>query len=183
LQDGHLVEAGSHTALQEQDGVYARLWQKQSGFAVSADGRTGIVHAAYLRHLEIFSSLDFEKLTRLADRFTPVYICTGQDVIKEGERGDRLYLIARGQVEVLVPSQSGHDLRIATLQDGDHFGEMALLSDEVRNASVRTLTDSLFLTLPKAEFLALLDTLPAVCAAVTAAATQRALASPAMVQM
>ncbi|MCB0194479.1 MAG: ATP-binding cassette domain-containing protein, partial [Anaerolineae bacterium] len=177
LQDGRLAEFGTHTALQEQNGVYARLWQKQTGFEVSADGRTGVVHAAYLRHLEIFSSLDFETLTTLANRFTPEYIGEGQLVFKEGEMGDRLYLIARGQVEVLMNSQAQGDLYLATLHDGDHFGEMALLSDEARNASVRTLTDSLFLTLPKSEFLTLLDTLPAVHAAVTTAAAQRAMLS------
>lgn len=180
LQDGRLAEFGTHTALQEQNGVYARLWQKQTGFEVSADGRTGIVHAAYLRHLKIFSSLDFETLTMLANHFTPEYMGEGQLVFKEGEMGDRLYLIARGQVEVLVHGEQGADRRIATLQDGDHFGEMALLSDEARNASVRTLTDSLFLTLPKAQFLDLINTLPTVRTVVTTSAANRATLSSTM---
>lgn len=58
--------------------------------------------------------------------------------------------------------------RIDTMQDGEHFGEMALLSDAPRNATIRTLTSCLFLTLPKAEFLNLVQTLPAVQAAVDA---------------
>jgi len=53
-------------------------------------------------------------------------------------------------------------------QDGDHFGEMALLYDTPRNATIRTLTTCLFLTLPKTAFLALIQGLPAVRTAVDA---------------
>ncbi|MEZ4678420.1 MAG: ATP-binding cassette domain-containing protein [Caldilineaceae bacterium] len=166
LQDGRLVESGSHATLQQQDGVYAQLWQKQSGFAVSADGRNGMVHVAYLRHIDLFRTLNFETLRKLANRFTPEYIGEGQTVIYEGELGDKLYLIARGQVEALVRTEQGDHVRIDTMGDGDHFGEMALISDAPRNATIRTLTDSLLLTLPKAEFLTLLQSLPTVRTAV-----------------
>ena len=81
---------------------------------------------------------------------------------------------------MLAPTTSGSDLCIASLHDGDHFGEMALLSDETRNASVRTLTDSLFLTLPKTEFLDLINTLPAVRTAVTTSAANRGTLSSAV---
>lgn len=166
LQDGRLVESGSHAALQQQGGVYAQLWHKQSGFAVSADGRSGVVHAAYLRHIDLFRTLSFETLTTLAGCFTPIYIGAEQTIIQEGEMGDKLYLIARGQVEVLVRTAQGDTVRLDTMHDGDHFGEMALISDAPRNATIRTLTDSLLLTLPKAEFLALLQSLPSVRTAV-----------------
>jgi ATP-binding cassette subfamily B protein len=168
LQAGCVVEAGAHAALLQQNGIYAELWRKQAGFAVSADGRSGVVHAAYLRHVTLFNALDLETLTTLANRFSPEYIGEGQIVITEGEPGDKLYLIARGQVEVLMRSDQGPAQRIDTMQDGDHFGEMALLSNTPRNATIRTLTGSLFLTLPKAEFLDLVQTLPAVRAAVDA---------------
>ncbi|MEZ4727424.1 MAG: cyclic nucleotide-binding domain-containing protein [Caldilineaceae bacterium] len=166
LQDGRLVESGSHAALQQQGGVYAQLWHKQSGFAVSADGRSRVVHAAYLRHIDLFRTLSFETLTTLAGCFTPIYIGAEQTIIQEGEMGDKLYLIARGQVEVLVRTAQGDTVRLDTMHDGDHFGEMALISDAPRNATIRTLTDSLLLTLPKAEFLALLQSLPSVRTAV-----------------
>ncbi|MCB0108523.1 MAG: cyclic nucleotide-binding domain-containing protein, partial [Caldilineaceae bacterium] len=90
----------------------------------------------------------------------------GQVVIEQGEPGDKLYLIARGQVEVIVHGESGTAQEVDTMQDGDHFGEMALLSDAPRNATIRTTTSCLFLTLPKAEFLGLVQTIPAVRAAV-----------------
>jgi len=166
LRAGQLVESGAHADLLQQHGVYAELWQKQTGFDISADGRSGVVHAAYLRHIELFESLDMPTLTALADRFSPEYIGEGQVVIEQGEPGDKLYLIARGQVEVIVHGESGTAQEVDTMQDGDHFGEMALLSDAPRNATIRTTTSCLFLTLPKAEFLGLVQTIPAVRAAV-----------------
>lgn len=174
LQAGRLVQAGKHQDLVQQEGLYAQLWQKQNSFAVSADGRQATVQAAYLRHITLFADLDLATLATLASRFSPEYVAEGQTVMEQGAMGDRLYLIARGRVEVLVRTKADTTdvtvtvQRIDTMQDGDHFGEMALLSDAPRNATIRTLTACLFLTLPKAEFLTLVQTLPAVRAAVDA---------------
>lgn len=163
-----MVESDGHTDLLRRQGLYAELWQKQSSFEVHADGRNGIVHAAYLRHVRIFNILDPATLTALASRFSPEYIGAGQTVIQEETKGDKLYLIARGQVEVLISDTDSCTRRIDTMQDDDHFGEMALLTNAPRNATIRTLTGSLFLTLPKAEFLAFMQTMPAVRAAIDA---------------
>lgn len=174
LQAGRLVQAGKHQELVQQEGLYAQLWQKQTSFEVSADGRQATVQAAYLRHITLFADLDLATLTTLASRFSPEYMTEGQTVIEQGAIGDKLYLIARGHVEVLVrakadtPNAPMTVQRIDTMQDGDHFGEMALLADAPRNATIRTLTGSLFLTLPKTEFLTLMQMLPAVRAAVDA---------------
>jgi len=172
MNGGRVVESGAHTALLQQGGLYAQLWQKQSGFEVSADGRQATVHAAYLRHVSLFATLDMETLALLSRHFSPEHRGEGEIVFRQGEVGDKLYLIARGQVEVLVWPIQGADRqqdamrRIDTMQDGDHFGEMALLYNVPRNATIRTLTECLFLTLPKGEFLKLVQTLPAVRTAV-----------------
>lgn len=174
LQAGRLVQAGTHHELLQQEGLYAQLWQKQNSFEISADGRQATVQAAYLRHVTLFAELDLATLATLASRFSPEYVAEGQTVIEQGAIGDRLYLIARGRVEVLVRAKAETPEPVVTLQhidtmqDGDHFGEMALLADAPRNATIRTLTGCLFLTLPKAEFLKLVQALPAVRAAVDA---------------
>ncbi len=160
LNGGRLVETGKHNALLKQQGLYAQLWEKQSGFDISADGRTAKVRASYLRQVALFSGLDTEALSRIASRFNTQYVNQGQVVFEQGDTGDRFYLIARGQVEVLARNVQGEAPRIDTMGDGDHFGETALVQDAPRNATIRTLTDCLFLTLPKREFLTLLDELP-----------------------
>jgi ATP-binding cassette subfamily B protein len=52
---------------------------------------------------------------------------SGQDVIVQGEEGDKLYLIVRGVVDVLVLNQTGREQYVETLEDGDHCAEAALL--------------------------------------------------------
>ena len=113
----------------------------------------------------------------------------GQIIFRQGDIGERLYLIARGQVEVLVRNAQGEvqdeaqgdeqiineqvideqiidEQIIDVMGDGDHFGEMALLENAPRNATIRTVTGCLFLTLPKQEFLLLLEERPEVRAIV-----------------
>jgi len=160
LNGGHLVEAGTHEMLLARQGLYAQLWHKQSGFEISADGRMARVHASYLRQIALFASLDMTILNTIASRFNTQFVNQGQIVFQQGDAGDRFYLIARGQVEVLVHNAQGLEQKIDTMSDGDYFGETALVQDAPRNATIRTLTDCLFLTLPKREFLALLDELP-----------------------
>lgn len=160
LNGGRVAEVGTHAQLLERQGLYAQLWQKQSGFEISADGRMAKVHASYLRQIALFAVLETAILDTIASRFNTQYVNQGQIVFQQGDVGDRFYLIARGQVAVLVRNAQGAEQKIDTMSDGDHFGETALVQDAPRNATIRTLTDCLFLTLPKREFLALLDELP-----------------------
>ena len=184
LDHGHLVESGPHQALLQQQGLYADLWKKQSGFEVSNDGRTATVHPAYLQRIALFADLDEDTRTSLAERFSAEYMDKGQIIFRQGDIGERLYLIARGQVEVLVRNAQGEvqdeaqgeeqiideqiidEQIIDVMGDGDHFGEMALLENAPRNATIRTVTGCLFLTLPKQEFLLLLEERPEVRAIV-----------------
>ena len=66
----------------------------------------------------------------------------------------------RGKVEVTVRRADMEEERIAILQDGDYFGEIALLKDVPRTATVKTLTTSIFLTLERSQFSSLLEDAP-----------------------
>lgn len=166
LNGGRLVEEGPHELLLKRLGLYAQLWHKQTGFEISADGRMANVHASYLGQLPLFATLSTAVLTTIAARFTTQFINQGQIIFQQGDIGDRFYLIARGQVEVLVRNAEGVEQKIDAMSDGDYFGETALLQDAPRNATIRTLTDALLLILPKQTFLSLLDELPALRVAV-----------------
>ena len=72
----------------------------------------------------------------------------GDRIIVEGEAGDAFYIIASGSVEVVHD-----DLRVALLGQGDSFGEIALLSDRPRTATVVALDTVESLRLPRAPFL------------------------------
>jgi MFS family permease len=106
---------------------------------------------AVLRRTRIFSVLTGLALERLARNAVPVHVQAGTMVIREGDPGDRYYAVASGSVEV---SRAG--AHVATLGPGDEFGEIALLRDVPRTATVVASTDSRLLSLHRDEFLAAL---------------------------
>lgn len=76
----------------------------------------------------------------------------GEFVIRQGEIGDCMYVIQEGQVEVFI-QEGDKEVQLAILNEGDFFGEMALIDREVRNASVRALGLVRLITIDKKNFL------------------------------
>jgi ATP-binding cassette subfamily B protein len=160
LDRGRIAERGTHADLFAAEGIYRRLWEKQSGFDVSHDGRTATVDGRRLRHVTLFTDLDDATLEGIAGRLTSEYYEAGETVFEQGAPGDRFYLIARGRVNVVGPAADGEDHVLEVLSDGDHFGELALLQDRPRSATIRTVTPSVFLTVGRADFVRLVATTP-----------------------
>jgi CPA1 family monovalent cation:H+ antiporter len=96
----------------------------------------------------------------------------GTTIIRKGGRGDAMYFIASGRVEV----ESENDKVV--LQEGDFFGEIALLSREPRSAAVTALRATDLLVLDADDFLRLVDRLPDIGARVQAVAKERRFTSP-----
>lgn len=98
---------------------------------------------------------------------------TGRTVFRQGELGDCAYFIREGRVEV-TDDRAG--VVLATLGPGEHFGEMALLGNAPRNATVRTISPVELAVLGKDNFLHMLALLPATEEAVLATVRERAMA-------
>jgi CRP-like cAMP-binding protein len=89
-------------------------------------------------------------------RMQEVAFKTGDTIIKQGDDGDYYYIIKHGKCKVTRASKAGPELTLATLGDGDAFGEEALLSEAKRNANVIMASDGVLMRLSKEDFNALL---------------------------
>ncbi|MDE3214905.1 MAG: ATP-binding cassette domain-containing protein [Gemmatimonadota bacterium] len=172
LRDGRIVEQGTHGALLALDGEYAGMWRRQEGITVSGDGNTAQVRPQRLELNPMLRPLAGQ-LGTLATRFVARRAAAGEVVVRQGDPGDRFYLIVRGVVTVTREQPTGQPVELGRLADGDEFGELALLRDAPRNATVTARTDCLFLTLSRADFLALLEQAPDARAHVEAVARAR----------
>jgi CRP/FNR family transcriptional regulator, cyclic AMP receptor protein len=137
----------------------------------------GALHAAILRSIDkiwllrtvsIFRQLTLAQLTALAASLGAEVFGRGQTIFQQGDRGDALYLIARGQVRIYHPSTTGHELSVAIFREGEFFGELALLDGHPRSASAEAMLPTTALTLGRTAFLATLGAHPAIAAALLA---------------
>ncbi|MEY2879728.1 MAG: hypothetical protein RLZZ15_2108, partial [Verrucomicrobiota bacterium] len=174
MNQGKLAEHGTHAELLAQDGLYASLWKKQEGIHTSDDGTRAEISIERLKQFSLLSRLDDAMLRELADnQFVTETLPAGRDVVVEGDPGDKFYIIARGRVAVSRRDAAGVSQSINVLEDGDNFGELALLRDTPRTATIRTLVPSIFLTLQRNQFQRLLDHSPEVRAALLAQEAER----------
>lgn len=112
--------------------------------AVDAHADIPVVEIGLLRALPLFAPLGAPQLESLARRLEPLDVPAGTAVVTEGEPGDRFYVVAEGELEVSTGS---------TLRRGEGFGELALLADVPRTATVAARTPSRLYALDRESFL------------------------------
>jgi len=106
-----------------------------------------------LRNVAIFAHLDDAALAGLA-RFVEVReFPAGAVIVGQDDPGEALYVLARGRVKVVLYGESGREIILSLFREpGDFFGEMSLLDDQPRSATVIALERSTLLTLSRASF-------------------------------
>ncbi len=127
-----------------------------------------MVEVNRIRSIPLFEGLSEEELTRVATWIEPRSVEAGRVVVPEGESGYTFFVIEQGTV---VVHQDGRDL--AHLGPGAFFGEMAILGQGKRVATVTASTDATFLTLFGLEFRQLEAEMPGVAERIAAAADAR----------
>ena len=101
----------------------------------------------------VFERVTPRTLTRVADEFTVEQFAAREQIIRQGDLGDRFYLIRQGRVSV---RRGQPEEEVVQLSEGDFFGEMALLSGQPRNASVWSVEPCLLYSLNQDRFQAAL---------------------------
>jgi hypothetical protein len=124
------------------------------------EGGKAKVTAEDLRAMPMMEELSDELVEAVAARMVSEQVGPGEMIVKEGDPGDKFYIVATGKVEVHTSGIHGERLRLAVLADGDYFGEIALLKGEPRTANVQALTPAMLLSLGKKDFDTLLSKSP-----------------------
>jgi CRP-like cAMP-binding protein len=124
----------------------------------------------------------FEAIERraLAEKWQYISVNAGDVLIEERAKGDGLYLVATGSLEVLRASPPGGPRLLAELKAGDLFGEMSLLDNQPTIATVQACSETTVLKLPKADFDVLIMTHPQVLELVAELRASRAIQNVAL---
>ena len=124
----------------QRNAVGTRAGEQRPRLDIGLDSRL------LVRRLDILSDLDEQQVDRVCRLLRPRFAAPNDCIIRKGERGDAVFFIASGAVEVVLPE------RRARLGSGEFFGEMALLSGGARQADVVALTYCQLLILRRADF-------------------------------
>lgn len=109
-----------------------------------------------LKEVPLFSLLPTEGLKELVKQGQTLSFETGQIVCGEGDEAHTMYVILDGQLRVYKRDEEGNEVDIARLRSGDFFGEMALLDNEPRSATVACITPCHLFMLDRLGFMGLL---------------------------
>jgi ABC-type multidrug transport system fused ATPase/permease subunit len=151
LEQGRLVEEGHHASLVKAGGLYQRLYEEQMHYLHGGGVLRRGVEIERLRAIPLFEHLADEALQKVANRFLLERYAAGEVVVRQGDPGDKLYTISRGEMDVLLEID-GQPQLVNTLKEGDYFGEMAVLTGEPRTATVRTVLPTQLYSLAKSDF-------------------------------
>ena len=120
----------------------------------------------FLRRVPLLASLDDLQLDRLAAGSIRRNYPRGRTIVSEGEPSQSLYILLSGRAKVQRSDSEGKEVILSVLGSGDWFGEMSMIDDAPRSASIITLESCDFMSIDKASFKAILEQSPMVCMAI-----------------
>lgn len=115
-----------------------------------------------LRSVPLFAGVPANDLAGFAEVARERAYPRGSVIVFEGDPGDALYIVRRGQVKVVLISEEGREVILSVMGEGSCFGEMAVLDEEPRSAHVIAMQDSTLLVLRRDDFRAQLRRSPEV---------------------
>jgi CRP-like cAMP-binding protein len=115
---------------------------------------------AALAKAELMAALSQETRARLAKQGVPCTVEPGKLLFAKGDKGDALYVLIEGEVEVRTSTEAGKDIRIASLKPYALIGEMAVLDGGARSADICAIRRSRFLRIHRDQAIAALESEP-----------------------
>ena len=126
----------------------------------------------FLKHVRLFQDLDRKSLEAIANAAVEQSYTVGQDIVRQGDTGVGAFILKTGRVEA-IQDRGGHQHRLAELKTGDVFGEMALLDEFPRSATVRAIEPTTCLGIQRWHFRGILESHPQIALALLPVLTKR----------
>jgi len=121
--------------------------------------------APILQHVPLFAQLSATDLQRVVDVARDRAYPKNSVILFEDDPGDALYVVATGQVKVVLIGEDGREVILSVMGPGEFFGEMSLLDDEPRSAHVIAMEDSSLVVLRREDFEGILSQTPGIALA------------------
>ena len=121
--------------------------------------------AVVLQKVPLFSQLASAELQRVVEVARERSYPKNSVILFEDDPGDALYVVAKGQVKVVLIGEDGREVILSVLGEGEFFGEMALIDDEPRSAHVIAMEDSGLIVLRREDFQGILIHAPGIALA------------------
>ncbi|MDH3976536.1 MAG: Na+/H+ antiporter [Deltaproteobacteria bacterium] len=131
--------------------------------------------ADLIARVPCFEELGEKDITSLTSKLTALSFLPGENIVREGDHGDSLFVIGRGRVDVVTCDEKGKEIFLAKLKAGQFFGEVALLHPQPRTATVKASTPATLLELSRINLMPYLEELPHLKAALEEAYKKRVL--------
>jgi len=164
----HLSVAGLAPAIEKTEIFYDRIPERR-GADSAVESREDL-----LASIQLFAGLAAEDRRQLAADLRRRLLPLGETVVQQGDTGETLYVIAEGALDVLVTTETASTpFRVATLGAGDFFGEMSLLTGELRRATVRSATPAVIYELSRDTVARLIERRPDVADVLSRAVAER----------
>jgi phosphoserine phosphatase RsbU/P len=113
-----------------------------------------------LARIPFFTGLPETELDRLTSEMSVVNLQPGEILFREGDPGDHLYVVVKGDLDIIKAPGTADELILNTIHDGEYIGEMSLATGAPRTASVRGRTESVLLSMSRQQFNDLLHSHP-----------------------
>ena len=126
----------------------------------------------FLKQVPLFQDLDRKSLEAIANAAVEQTYAAGQEIVRQGDTGVGAFIIKSGKVEA-VQDRGGHQHKLAELKTGDVFGEMALLDEFPRSATVRAVEPTTCLGIQRWHFKGILESHPQIALTLLPVLTKR----------
>jgi len=160
LEDTGVIKAvGADHIFYDTD--HALEWAEDNLIARELAESRQPIESTALKNISLFRELDVDQLAVVESHLHPLSHKKGDFIFKEGDPGDKIYFILSGIVSVIANfTDNGRPHRFTTFAEGLFFGDMAILEERPRSASIQAETDTNLLFMHKDDFQKLIETQP-----------------------